>query len=137
MRAKTFTYEPIPQYPHNNGQQVEREIRHERTGLWLKADNNKGGADCQGFQIKSIRSTVCNGYDLDAIFEEYAGADGFIFGIHETATYYEMSASEWREFCERFAERDKTSKGAPVMRINRQHRAQCAYCERRAGQVKA
>ena len=127
MFVKTLLKENAPKY-NNNGQQAEREVRYTLTGKWYNADNRKGGADCNGYQVKSFRATVCNGTTLNGIAEEYADVDGFIFADRETEQMFVMTADEWFDFCKVFAEADngsKTSNGAKAkIRLNRQFKAQ-------------
>lgn len=135
MFATECKNEATPKY-RNEGQQAEREARYTLTGKWCNADNRKGGADCNGYQVKSFRATVCNGTTLDGIAEEYADADGFIFVDRENEQMFVMTAEEWHAFAEAFASVDngsKTSNGAKTkIRLNQQFKAQRAWLKARA-----
>ena len=134
MFAREYTtYEASPRYPHNNGQQTEREIRYMKTGEWQSADNNKGGADCTRWQIKTFRATLCQGENLEQMFVEYADADGFIFGDRAGGVFYEMTKDEFYDFAKRFAKVDiDTTTGAKKIRLNQQCKAQSKYLKARA-----
>lgn len=127
-RFSTNTARAMSACPYvNKGQRAEYMLALELTGEARKADNRKGGADVNIYQVKSFRATLCKGNDLNAILVEYASAERFAFVDEEDAEWYDLSKAEFMEFARQFAELTKDSAkngGKEKYRLNRQGRQQ-------------
>jgi hypothetical protein len=119
----------------NNGQRLEQIARFNLTGEVAKADNRKATecGDCNGFQIKSARATICKGTDIKAHIESDA-AIGYIYVTAELVAYT-MSKAEYLEFATEFATltRESTKNGgSEKMRFKSESKALIEWLKARA-----
>ena len=119
-------YKNIESEYKNNGQRLEQIARFNLTGEIAKADNKKFTecGDCNGFQIKSARATICKGTDLAAHIENDA-AVGYIYITAELVAYT-MSKAEYLEFATQFATLTRESAkngGAEKLRFKSESKA--------------
>lgn len=119
----------------NNGQRLEQIARFNLTGEIAKADNKKFTecGDCNGFQIKSARATICKGTDLAAHIENDA-AIGYIYITAELVAYT-MSKAEYLEFATQFATLTRESAkngGAEKLRFKSESKALLEWLKARA-----
>ena len=133
MTATQYTY--INSEYKNNGQRLEQIARFNLTGKIIKADNRKATecSDCNGFQIKSARATICKGTDIKAHIESDA-AQAYIYITAELIAYT-MSKSEYFEFTTKFATLTRESPkngGAVKMRLKSESRVMIEWLEARA-----
>jgi hypothetical protein len=119
----------------NNGQRLEQIARFNLTGEIAKADNRKATecGDCNGYQIKSARATICKGENIAAHIE----SDAAIAYIYITAELiaYTMSKAEYLEFATEFATltRESTKNGgATKMRFKSESKAMLEWLRARA-----
>ena len=114
----------------NNGQEAERLFALTLTGENRRADNRKGGADVEEYQVKTFRATVCKGDRVEMIKVEYAEAKRFAFVDIEEMVWYDLSIEQMIRFAERFGEitRESTKTGGQIkMRLNRRFEEQRVY----------
>ena len=119
----------------NNGQRLEQIARFNLTGEIAKADNKKCTecGDCNGFQIKSARATICKGTDLAAHIENDA-AIGYIYITAELVAYT-MNKAEYLEFATQFATLTRESAkngGAEKLRFKSESKALLEWLKARA-----
>lgn len=119
----------------NNGQRLEQIARFNLTGEIAKADNKKFTecGDCNGFQIKSARATICKGTDLAAHIENDA-AIGYIYITAELVAYT-MSKAEYLEFATQFATLTRESAkngGAEKLRFKSESKTLLEWLKARA-----
>ena len=119
----------------NNGQRLEQIARFNLTGELAKADNRKATecGDCNGYQIKSARATICKGTDLATHIENDA-AIGYIYITAELVAYT-MSKAEYLEFATQFATLTKESAkngGAEKLRFKSESKALLEWLKARA-----
>lgn len=119
----------------NNGQRLEQIARFNLTGEIAKADNRKATecGDCNGYQIKSARATICKGENIAAHIEN----DAAIAYIYITAELiaYTMSKAEYLEFATEFATLTRESAkngGATKMRFKSESKAMLEWLRVRA-----
>lgn len=128
-------YKNIKSEYKNNGQRLEQIARFNLTGEIAKADNKKFTecGDCNGFQIKSARATICKGTDLAAHIENDA-AIGYIYITAELVAYT-MSKAEYLEFATQFATLTRESAkngGAEKLRFKSESKALLEWLKARA-----
>lgn len=126
---------PFARTYRNNGQHAEQRLAYTLTNTVRKADNRKGGADVNIYQVKTFRATLCHGADLSAILVEYAEAERFAFVDDERDIWFDMDKAEFMQFAEQFAEIAADSRkngGAIKFRLNRQIEKQREWLDRAA-----
>lgn len=130
---KKSTLKPLTERMYaNNGQHLEQVYRFNKSGEIRKADNLKG-CDYENVQIKSARATICKGTDLKAHIENDV-ATVYAY-ITKDLECYEMSKSEYLEFCEKFATVTRESSkngGAFKMRLKSESKDLLEWLKRKA-----
>lgn len=104
----------------NNGQHLEQCFRFTMLGEIKKADNKKAEecADVFDIQVKSAKSTICNGTDLKAYLEMDA-AKRYAY-VTKNYVAYIMTKAMWYEFCKAFSYKTRESEkngGAEKIRL--------------------
>lgn len=130
---KKSTLNPLPERIYaNNGQHLEQVYRFNKSGKICKADNLKG-ADYENIQIKSARATICKGVDIKKHIENDV-AEVYAY-ITKSLECYEMSKTEYFEFCEKFATPTRESSkngGALKMRLKSESREMIGWLRAKA-----
>ena len=134
---KKFNFEIVDGYK-NNGQKIEQSIRYALTGKIIKADNLPAtvGADCNGYQIKSARATVCKGEKIDdcRIKICFERCNGYIYGTLDGIGYI-MTKEEYRDFVLKFGTVTRESNkngGNAKIRFGHETKALREYLDERA-----
>ena len=136
MEKFTIKQPPCRMYA-NNGQHIEQAVRFTLTDEVAKADNVPFyvSGDCAGYQVKSARATVCKGATLVDL-DEHIRRDRATRYIYATKgnTAYIMSATEYREFADKFGRITTESVkngGAVKRRLGYETPAMLAFLEKR------
>lgn len=106
---KKINLATIDRFYKNNGQEAERVVRYTLTGQLERADNRQG-ADCLDYQIKTSKASICKGTDIRA----HVACDGckeYIYVLADFSAGYIMDKSEYVTFIDMFAHTDKDSNG--------------------------
>ena len=122
MRKFNFNY--LNNYT-NHGQNAEQSIRYALTGVIARADNlaHNRGADCEDYQIKSARASICKGTDLLAYLATDK-ANEYIYGTKD-GTAYIMSRAEYIDFVRVFGtETNESGKNGNGRKIRLKHETQ-------------
>lgn len=134
---KKFSFEIIEGY-RNGGQKIEQSIRYALTGKIIKADNLPAtiGADCNGYQIKSARATICKGDHLGAVrpWVCFERCNGYIYGTQD-GTAYIMTKKEYMDFAITFGTITRDSQkngGASKIRFGHETQKMREYLKERA-----
>lgn len=119
-------------YPHNAGQEAERVFRYTMTGRLEHADHYRG-PDCLDIQVKSSKSTICQGLDIRAHVASDT-ARRYAYVLADKSLAYIMSPREWVEFVDLFTypsvESGKNG-GKVKLRLKTENKAMRAWLEAR------
>lgn len=129
-----FTFRRLGNYT-NNGQDIEQSIRYAMTGAIEKADNLRHdlGSDCNGYQIKSARATVCKGTDIRAYLATDA-SNAYIYGTLD-GTAYVMTTAEYITFVDTFGTTTRESAkngGAEKIRLGHETKKMLEWLKAKA-----
>ena len=130
-----ITLEKIARTYRNNGQHAEQMFRYTMNGKIEKADNRPATecADCNGYQVKSARATICKGEDI-AKHLENDKATGYAYINADCSTAYLMTKAEYLEFATEFATLTRESSkngGAIKLRFKTESKAMVEWLEGR------